>query len=108
MSAHRRASELPLKSRPSGSTGAMTPSSDASLVEHKIEDTVIAKKRTRCTTTATKWLPKGLRWPVERTNSWLSNFGQPRRNTDGKPVHWLAQFVLAVLLTAKLIDWRNR
>ena len=26
--------------------------------------------------------PMGMRWPVERTNSWLSNFGQLRRNTD--------------------------
>ena len=54
--------------------------------------------------------PMGLRWPVERTNSWLSNFGQLRRNTDRKTVHRLAQFALAVvfLLTAKLIDWRNR
>jgi len=25
----------------------------------------------------------GLRWPVERTNSWFSNFGQLRRNTPG-------------------------
>ena len=57
-----------------------------------------------------KSLPMGLRWPVERTNSWLSNFGQLRRNTDRKLVHRLAQFALAVafLLTAKLIDWRNR
>jgi len=52
----------------------------------------------------------GLRWPVERTNSWFSNFGQLRRNTDRKLVHRLAQFALAVvfLLTANLIDWRNR
>jgi len=52
----------------------------------------------------------GLRWPVERTNSWLSNFGQLRRNTDRKPVHRLAQlaFAVALLLTAKLIDWQNR
>lgn len=59
---------------------------------------------------ATKSLPMGLRWPVERTNSWLSNFGQRRRNTDRKIVHWLAQDALAIafLLTAKLIDWRNR
>jgi hypothetical protein len=27
-------------------------------------------------------VPLGMRWPVERTNSWLSNFGQLRRNTD--------------------------
>ena len=52
----------------------------------------------------------GLRWPVERTNSWLSNFGQLRRNTDRKSPHRLSQLALAVafLLTAKLIDWRNR
>ena len=57
-----------------------------------------------------KNLPMGLRWPVERTNSWLSNFGRLRRNTDRKPEHRLAQLALAVafLLTAKLIDWRNR
>lgn len=52
----------------------------------------------------------GLRWPVERTNSWLSNYGQLRRNADRKSIHRLAQFALAVvfLLTATLIDWRNR
>jgi hypothetical protein len=51
-----------------------------------------------------------MRWPIERTNSWLSNFGQLRRNTDRKVTHRLAQLALAVtlLLTAKLIDWRNR
>jgi hypothetical protein len=52
----------------------------------------------------------GLRWPVERTNSWLSNYGQLRRNTDRTTAHRLAQlaFAVALLLTAKLIDWRNR
>jgi hypothetical protein len=72
---------------------------------------VIAKKRKRGNPTkATKKLSMGLRWPVERTNSWLSNYGQLRRNTDRKTAHRLAQFALAValLLTAKLIDWRNR
>lgn len=50
------------------------------------------------------------RWVVERTNSWLSNLGQLRRNTDRRTAHRLAQLALAValLLTAKLIDWRNR
>ncbi len=34
--------------------------------------------------------PMGLRWPVERTNSWLSNYGQLRRNTDRNLVtDWL-------------------
>lgn len=54
--------------------------------------------------------PLGLRWPVERTNSWLSNFGQMRRNTDRRIAHRLTQMALAItlLITAKLIDWRNR
>lgn len=52
----------------------------------------------------------GLRWPVERTNSWFANFGQLRRNTDRLTRHRDAQICLAVtfLLTAKLIDYRNR
>ena len=81
------------------------------LDERQITDAVIARKRRRgTTTTATKKLPMGLRWPVERTNSWLSNYGQLRRNTDRKTIHRLAQLALAItfLLTAKLIDWRNR
>jgi transposase len=55
-------------------------------------------------------VPLGLRWPIERTNSWLSNFGQLRRNTDRSIRHRIAQLSLAIalLLTAKLIDWRNR
>jgi transposase len=57
-----------------------------------------------------KKLTLGMRWPVERTNSWLSNFGQMRRNTDRRVDHRLAQLSLAVVLpiTAKLIDWRDR
>ena len=80
------------------------------LNERGIHDAVIAKKRRRGAGEAKKNQPMGLRWPVERTNSWLSNFGQLRRNTDRKTVHRLAQFALAVtfLLAAKLIDWRNR
>jgi len=81
------------------------------LLERHIHDAVIAKKR-RAGTAGTVKInqPMGLRWPVERTNSWLSNFGQLRRNTDRNTHHRLAQFALAVafLLTAKLIDWRNR
>jgi transposase len=83
----------------------------ARLAERQIDDAVIATKRKPNTASSpTKKLPMGLRWPVERTNSWLSNFGQLRRNTDRRTVHRLAQLALAVtfLLTAKLIDWRNR
>jgi hypothetical protein len=75
-----------------------------------IDDAMVAKKRTRGQGRSPMTSSMGLRWPVERTNSWLSNFGQLRRNTDRKNAHRLAQFALAVafLLTAKLMDWRNR
>ena len=80
------------------------------LAERDIGDAIIAKRRRRGALEPRRNQPMGLRWPVERTNSWLSNFGQLRRNTDRKTAHRLAQFALAVvfLLTAKLIDWRNR
>ena len=80
------------------------------LIDRDLNDAVIARKRKRGSPEPKKGQPMGLRWPVERTNSWLSNFGQLRRNTDRKIVHRLAQLALAVafLLTAKLIDWRNR
>ena len=52
----------------------------------------------------------GLRWIVEATNSWWSNYGQLRRNTDRKNCHRHAALSLAttVLIIGKLIDWRNR
>ena len=54
--------------------------------------------------------PLGLRWPVERTNSWLSNFGQLRRNTDRYPHQRRAALELAIVLiiTIKLIKWAKR
>jgi hypothetical protein len=59
---------------------------------------------------APRAVPLGLRWPVERTNPWLSNFGQMRRNTDRKMAHRLTRLALAItlIITAKLIDWRTR
>jgi transposase len=82
----------------------------ARLKDLGIDDAVIAEKRKKGAAQGKNPQPMGLRWPVERTNSWLSNFGALRRNTDRKTKHRLAQFALAVtfLLTAKLIDWRNR
>lgn len=75
-----------------------------------IEDLVCSKRRPAGTARAKKRVPLGMRWPVERTNSWLSNFGQLRRNTDRRVAHRLAQISLAavLLIAAKLIDWRNR
>jgi transposase len=75
-----------------------------------LDDAIVAKKRERGQGKSPKTSSLGLRWPVERTNSWLSNYGQMRRNTDRKTSHRLAQLALAiaVIVTAKLIDWRNR
>jgi len=80
------------------------------LLERDINDAIIAKKRSRGSGGGTKTQPMGLRWPVERTNSWLSNFGQLRRNTDRFTAHRLAQFALAValIITVKLVKWAKR
>jgi hypothetical protein len=63
-----------------------------------IGDLVCSKVRPRGSAVAKKLVPLGMRWAIERTNSWLSNFGQLRRNTDRRVVHRLAQLALAVAL----------
>lgn len=52
----------------------------------------------------------GLRWVVESANSWLSNYGQLRRNTDRKNIHRHAQLCLVatLIITIRLIYWRKR
>jgi transposase len=71
---------------------------------------VICPKKNRPGHGRVKVIPLGLRWPVERTNSWLSNYGQLRRNTDRHPRHREAQLALAIVavLTIKLVDWHHR
>jgi transposase len=85
------------------------------LAGHGINDAVIARKRQRGDpkpepATGPQPLRLGLRWAVERTNSWFSNFGQLRRNTDRRTIHRLAQIALAaaLIITVKLIDWARR
>jgi hypothetical protein len=77
-----------------------------------LTDIVCAKKNTtgEAKTKIKKPLSLGMRWPVERTNSWLSNFGQLRRNTDRFERQRLGQLALAValILTVKLIKWATR
>jgi transposase len=52
----------------------------------------------------------GLRWIVEATNTWWSNYGQLRRNTDRKACHRHAALCLAtvVLIVGRLLDYRAR
>ena len=76
-----------------------------------ITDIVCAKRRDQSKVKKKKLpIALGLRWPVERTNSWLSNFGQLRRNTDRHTVQRLAQLALAItlIITVKLVKWANR
>ncbi len=75
-----------------------------------INDVIVAKKRRRGQGRVKLAVALGLRWPVERTNSWLSNFGQLRRNTDRFLHQRLAQFALAValIITVKLVKWSDR
>jgi len=81
----------------------------ATLAEFGITDAVIALRRRRGEPAPIK-IGLGLRWPVERTNSWITNYGQLRRNTDRFTCQREAQLALALvfLLTAKLIDWSKR
>lgn len=57
-----------------------------------------------------KMHPDPHRWQVERTNSWLTNFGQLRRNTDRKAAHRAAQLNLAIvfIITIKLVKHAKR
>ncbi len=79
-----------------------------------VTDIVCAKKKTKSdskkTTTTKAPHTMGLRWPVERTNSWFSNFGQLRRNTDRFSKQRLGQVALAValILAVKLVKWAKR
>jgi transposase len=75
-----------------------------------ITDLVCSKRRPAGTAKGAKRVPLGMRWPIERTNSWLTNFGQLRRTTDRYIHQRLAQLALAIALviTIKLIKWANR
>ena len=55
-------------------------------------------------------LTLGLRWVVEATNTWWSNYGQLRRSTDRRERHRHAALRLAtaVLIIGRLIDYRDR
>ena len=71
-----------------------------------IDDLICSKRRPSGTAHGPTRVPLGMRWPVERTNSWLSSFGQLRRTTDRFIHQRLAQFALAValIMTVKLIQ----
>jgi transposase len=80
------------------------------LARFGLDDIEIQPRRPAGEGGTKKLLKLGLRWIVEAANSWLSNFGQLRRNTDRRGRHRHAALCLAntILITMKLITWRDR
>jgi transposase len=80
------------------------------LRDHGIDQFEIQRRGTKVPGVKTQPLRLGLRWIVEATNTWWSNYGQLRRNTDRHPRHRHAALCLAtvVLIVGRLLDWRNR
>lgn len=79
------------------------------LGEFGLNDLSIQRRGTKQPGTAQP-IRLGLRWIVEATNSWWSNYGQLRRNTDRRSHHRHAALCLAtaLLIIGKLITWRDR
>jgi transposase len=86
------------------------PKTKSQLAALGLNDLDIPHRRRRRAIGPRPPLTLGLRWIVESTNSWFSNYGQLRRNTDRHSYHRHAQLCLAatIIITIKLIDWRNR
>lgn len=80
------------------------------LVRFGLDDVLIQPRRPPGEGGTKKIIRLGLRWIVEAANSWLSNFGQLRRNTDRRAAHRQAALCFAntILITMKLITWRDR
>jgi transposase len=83
---------------------------EARIAAAGIVDTDIQRRGTKPEPGQPHRLTLGLRWIVEATNSWFSNYGQLRRNTDRRIRHRHAALCLAttILITGRLIDYRDR
>ena len=80
------------------------------LAARGITDTDIQRRGTKIPGVKKQPIRLGLRWIVEATNSWLSNYGQLRRNTDRNPCHRHAALCLAttILIIGRLLNYRDR
>ncbi len=86
------------------------PAVRARLEARWLTDLDIQKRGTKPKPGEPHRLTLGLRWIVEATNTWWSNYGQLRRSTDRRERHRHAALRLAtaVLIIGRLIDYRNR
>jgi transposase len=80
------------------------------LVNAGVTEFTIQLRGTKDKTLKKQPVRLGLRWIVEATNSWLSNYGQLRRSTDRRSRHRHAALCLAttVLIIGRLLDYRDR
>ena len=80
------------------------------LARFGMQDLNIQRRGTKVSGVKKQPVRLGLRWIVEATNSWWSNYGQLRRNTDRRVRHRHAALRLAtvVLIIGKLITYRDR
>ena len=72
-----------------------------------LDDLNIQRRKLRGVAQPKQPMRLGLRWIVEGSNSWLSNYGQLRRNTN-RHRHAQLCLVTAIIITHKLNDWRDR
>ena len=74
-----------------------------------IEDLVCSKVRRPGTSDHKKIVPLGLRWPIERTNSWPQTSDSSAATPTGAPCIASPNSLMpSRCCSAKLIDWRNR
>lgn len=80
------------------------------LVARGLHDHDIQRRGTKPKPGEPHRITLGLRWIVEATNTWWSNYGQLRRNTDRRKHHRHAALQLAttILIVGRLINYRNR
>lgn len=80
------------------------------LADVGITDAVIQLRGTKVPGAKKQPVRLGLRWIVEATNSWWSNYGQLRRSTDRRNCHRDAALSLAtvILMVGRLLDYRDR
>lgn len=82
----------------------------AQLHSYGLFDLDIQKRGTKPEPGEPHRLTLGLRWIVEATNTWWSNYGQLRRSTDRRNRHRHAALQLAttVLIIGRLVNYRDR
>ncbi|MGE0784018.1 hypothetical protein [Mycolicibacterium sp.] len=80
------------------------------LTELGLDDLDIQRRGTKVPGMKKQPLRLGMRWIAETANTWWSNYGQLRRNTDRRARHRRAALCLAttILIIGKLLTYRNR